>query len=157
MKISFVVIGKTTSTYLVTGIKEYQKRLQHYTNFNYTCLPALKKSKHLSKEEILQKEAAVFMKKINQGDWVILLDERGREQTSVQFAATIEVLQQRSIKQLKFIVGGAYGFHGILYQRANAKLSLSKLTFSHQMVRLIFLEQLYRAFTIIRNEPYHHE
>ncbi|MFO8065975.1 MAG: 23S rRNA (pseudouridine(1915)-N(3))-methyltransferase RlmH, partial [Bacteroidales bacterium] len=157
LKIKLIVTGKTEEPYLEEGIAIYLKRLKHYTNFEITILPNIKTPGKQSKEQILKKESENLLKQIGRGDFCILLDERGKSMRSLEFASFIEEKLQQSIKQIIFIVGGAYGFAPELYKRADMKLSLSKMTFSHQMIRLFFVEQLYRAFSIIKNEPYHNE
>ena len=156
MKIKLLLSGKTDRTYLAEGMQLYEKRLKRYVSFHIEVIPAVKKQKSLSEEELKIKGGSLIMKKIVPGDFVILLDEKGKEYSSVQFAEFIERHLALSGKDLVFVVGGPYGFSKEIYNRANLKLSLSQLTFSHQMVRLIFMEQLYRAFTIMKGEPYHH-
>ena len=148
MKIELLLTGKTEQGYLKEGIALYEERLRHYCGFVRKELPD-KKSKEL--------EGDAIIKNIKESDYVILLDEKGKAFSSVQFAQTIENMGVRAVKKIIFVVGGAYGFSDSVYKRANDILSLSPMTFSHQMVRLIFTEQLYRAFTIIRGEPYHHK
>jgi len=156
MKITFLTVGKTEDAYLKEGIEKYVKRLKHYTRLEIIELPELKNTKALTPEQQKVKEAEMILKKIGVTDHVILLDENGIEFTSKQFAGYINKKAVSSGVNLVFIVGGPYGFDEQVYQRANDKLSLSLMTFSHQMVRLFFTEQLYRAFTIIKGEPYHH-
>jgi 23S rRNA (pseudouridine1915-N3)-methyltransferase len=156
MKITFLTVGKTEDAYLKEGIEKYVKRLKHYTRLEIVELPELKNTKALTPEQQKVKEAEMILKKIGVTDHVILLDENGMELTSKQFAGYINKKAVSSGVNLIFIVGGPYGFDEQVYQRANDKLSLSLMTFSHQMVRLFFTEQLYRAFTIIKGEPYHH-
>ena len=155
MKITLICIGKTDEPYLLTGIDKYLKRLPFYVDFKLTVIPDIKKHKGMPIDAQKKKEAEIILKNINSGDQVILLDEQGKEFTSVQFSA-LEKKMIGSIQHLVFIIGGPYGFDETVYQRADSKLSLSKMTFSHQMIRLFFLEQLYRAYTILKNEPYHH-
>lgn len=157
MKISFVLIGKTTANYLKEGIKEYEKRLTKYIHFEQKVIPHLKNAKKLSTTQIKTKEGELLLKQWSAQDFVILLDENGKQQSSVDFANYLQILMNRGISRITFVVGGAYGFSDAVYQRANAKLALSKMTFSHQMVRLIFVEQLYRGFSILNHEPYHHQ
>ena len=155
MKISFWVIAKTSEKYITEGISIYKKRLKHYTNFDY--LEFKVKSSGNSKQ-VKSSEADSILSKLQKDDYLVLLDEKGNDFTSRQFAANIEnKLNQGSVKRIVYVVGGAYGFDDKLYQRANEKLSLSKMTFSHQMIRVFFVEQLYRAFTIIRGEKYHND
>ena len=155
MKVALWVIGKTAESYLKSGLDVYFKRLKHYCDFEYQEFKDVSISN--VREDLMKRESKQFIDKIRQDDYVILLDEKGISLTSVGFAGFIESLQNRSVKNLIFIVGGAYGHHESLKNRADKMISLSEMTFSHQMVRLIFAEQLYRAFTIIRNEKYHNE
>lgn len=157
MKITLLSIGKTEEAYLKTGMDKYLKRLKHYTRLEVIELPELKNTKALTQDQQKAKEAELLFKKINQTDFVILLDEKGTELSSGQFAAYLDKKAIASTSNLVFVIGGPYGFDVTVYQRANDKLSLSRMTFSHQMVRLFFTEQLYRAYTIIKGEPYHHE
>lgn len=157
MKIYLYVIGKTSEAYLTTGINEYDKRLGKYIKFDLKVLPDIKNAASLSEPELKLREGEVFLKKINTTDIVVLLDERGKEYTSEQFAEFIQHQMNYGSGDLVFVIGGAYGFSDAMYERANSKMSLSKMTFSHQMVRLLFIEQLYRGFTIIKGEPYHHK
>ncbi|NDV47133.1 23S rRNA (pseudouridine(1915)-N(3))-methyltransferase RlmH [Paludibacter sp. 221] len=157
MKINFLVLGKTTDKYLLKLIDEYQGRLAHYVSFSMQVIPELKNTKHLSVAEQKEKEGELILKQIENGDELILLDEKGKEFTSVAFSEQVERKMLSSVKRIVFVVGGPYGFSDGVYKRANQLISLSKMTFSHQMVRLIFVEQLYRAMTILKGEPYHHE
>ncbi|MGI4020158.1 MAG: 23S rRNA (pseudouridine(1915)-N(3))-methyltransferase RlmH [Janthinobacterium lividum] len=157
MKITLLSIGKTEESYLNEGINIYLKRLKHYIKLEITEIPELKNTKGLSQDQQKVKEAELILKKITSTDYVILLDERGLELSSLQFADLLNKRMLASTQNLVFVIGGPYGFDNSIYQRANEKLSLSKLTFSHQMVRLFFAEQVYRAFTILKGEPYHHE
>jgi 23S rRNA (pseudouridine1915-N3)-methyltransferase len=157
MKITFLTVGKTEDAYLKEGIDKYVKRLKHYTKLAIIEIDELKNTKALTNEQQKAKEAELILKKIAPTDYVILLDEKGVQLSSQQFAGYIDKKAIGSVANLVFIVGGSYGFDPSVYQRANDKLSLSAMTFSHQMVRLFFIEQLYRAFTIIKGEPYHHE
>ena len=157
MKITLLTIGKTEDNYLREGIEKYIKRLKHYIKLTIVELPDIKNTKHLSEDQQKSKEAELISRKITNTDHVILLDERGQEFSSVQFSGLFNKKMVSSIQHLVFIIGGPYGFDPSLQNRADEKLSLSKMTFSHQMVRLFFLEQVYRAFTIINGEPYHHE
>ena len=156
MKITFLTVGKTEDTYLKDGIEKYVKRLKHYIKLVFIDIDELKNTKALTQEQQKAKEAELILKKITALDYVILLDEKGMQLTSQQFAAYIDKKAVGSVTSLVFVVGGPYGFDQAVYARANDKLSLSAMTFSHQMVRLFFIEQLYRAFTIIKGEPYHH-
>ncbi|MEX8548535.1 MAG: 23S rRNA (pseudouridine(1915)-N(3))-methyltransferase RlmH [Mucilaginibacter sp.] len=157
MKITLLSVGKTEEKYLNQGIAIYLKRLKHYIKLEVAEIPELKQTKGLSQEQQKAKEAELISKKLNPIDFVVLLDERGQELTSLQFADLLNKRMLASTQNLVFVIGGPYGFDNSIYQRANEKLSLSKLTFSHQMVRLFFAEQVYRAFTILKGEPYHHE
>lgn len=157
MKIVLLTIGKTGEKYLVEGIQNYQRRLKHYIQFEALETINIKKSHTFSKSELMIKEGELILKQLQNSDYVILLDDKGEDFTSVQFAKKLQGLLNSGKKRLVFVIGGAYGFSDDVYQKANEKLSLSKMTFSHQMVRLFFVEQIYRAFTILKNEPYHHE
>ena len=156
MTIKLIVVGKTNKSFLIEGENEYQNRLKHYIKFEEDVIPELKKASSLSEDQIKKKEGEEILKKLEKTDYLVLLDENGKEFSSVQFSNKIEKWMLNSVKRVVFVVGGAYGFSDEVYARTNEKLSLSKLTFSHQMVRLFFKEQLYRAFTIIKREPYHH-
>ncbi|MGL4411711.1 MAG: 23S rRNA (pseudouridine(1915)-N(3))-methyltransferase RlmH [Bacteroidales bacterium] len=157
MKITLLVIGKTTERYFIDAIAEYQKRLKFYIPFELEIIPELKNTKGLTFEQQKEKEADLLLAKFQTGDSVVLLDERGQTYSSMEFATYIEKQMHQVSKRLIFVVGGPYGFSQRIYERANGKISLSKMTFSHQMVRLFFVEQIYRAMTILNNEPYHHE
>lgn len=157
MKIVFICIGKTGKSFLEAGEKEYLDRLKHYCKVERIEIPDLKNAKKLTFEQIKQKEGEVIMSKLEPNQQVILLDEKGKHYSSMQFADFLQKKMNQGIKSLAFIVGGAYGFSEELYQRADGKLSISNMTFSHQMIRMIFFEQLYRAHTILKGEPYHHE
>lgn len=157
MKITFLTVGKTEDAYLKEGIEKYVKRLKHYTKLVIIEIDELKNTKALTQDQQKAKEAELILKKILPLDHVILLDEKGKELSSTQFAAYFEKKALGSVPNLVFVVGGPYGFDQSVYERANEKISLSAMTFSHQMVRLFFVEQVYRAFTIIKGEPYHHQ
>jgi 23S rRNA (pseudouridine1915-N3)-methyltransferase len=157
MKITFLTVGKTEDSYLKEGIDKYVKRLKHYTKLTTIEIDELKNTKSLTPQQQKVRAGELILKKILPVDHVILLDEKGMELSSVHFATYIEKKALSSIASLVFIVGGPYGFDQSVYERANERLALSKMTFSHQMVRLLFVEQLYRAFTIIKGEPYHHQ
>ncbi|MFA6757720.1 MAG: 23S rRNA (pseudouridine(1915)-N(3))-methyltransferase RlmH [Bacteroidales bacterium] len=157
MNIELLLTGKTDLEYLKKGIFLYEKRLKHYCNFNRIEIPQLKRVSSLKENQIKVKEGELILKNISDQDVLILLDERGAKISSQDFAQRIENWAVRGIKKVIFTVGGAYGFSEEVYERANGMISLSNMTFSHQMVRLIFVEQLYRAFTIIKGEPYHHK
>ena len=156
MTIKLLAIGKTDNGSLQTLIADYQKRLGHYIKFEFEIIPDLKKAKHLSEEQQKQKEGELILNKISTSDVMVLLDENGKSLDSVEFSNYLQKHMNSGIKQLVFVIGGPYGFSPEVYQKAKGKLSLSKMTFSHQMVRLFVIEQLYRGFTILRNEPYHH-
>ena len=156
MKITLLVVGKTTDTHIEKLIQEYQKRLVHYVPFALTVIPELKNTKSITSQQQKQVEGELILKYITPSTDMILLDERGTEFRSIEFADYIQK-KMSSGRDVVFVVGGPYGFSESVYQRANAKISLSKMTFSHQMVRLFFVEQIYRAMTILRSEPYHHE
>lgn len=157
LKIKLFVIGKTTFEFLRNGESEYTKRLTHYCNLERIDFADIKNGNSLSREELKKREYQQFIKKIESTDYVVLLDENGKEKSSIEFANWISNRLEFPNQKVIFIVGGAFGFDKELYERAQLKLSLSKMTFSHQMVRMLFLEQLYRAFTILKGEPYHHE
>jgi len=156
MKVRLLTIGKTSSSSLKELEAIYEKRLVHYVNYERFDLSDIKNSSSLSQEQLKEKEGQVFLSKINSDEFLILLDEKGSSYSSEQFAKMIGDLGIGRNKCLTFCVGGAFGFSTALYARANAKISLSSMTFSHQMVRTIFLEQLYRAYTILKGEKYHH-
>ena len=156
MNIQLLVIGKTDNKSLIHLIDDYSKRLGFYINFNLEIIPDLKKVKHLSETQQKEKEGELILSKIQMSDVLILLDENGKQMDSVAFSGYLQKYMNSGIKTLSFVIGGPYGFSDTVYARANGKLGLSKMTFSHQMVRLFFIEQLYRGFTILRNEPYHH-
>ncbi len=155
MKVAFWAIGKTNPSYLQEGIDLYRERLQHYLSFSLTILPDSKKAGKRPPEQLKEEEGKAVLRRLKQEDFLILLDEKGKAYSSEAFAAFLDKRLQHSGRRLVFLVGGAYGFSEELYRRADDKLSLSPMTFSHQMVRLFFMEQLYRAMTILRNEPYH--
>lgn len=157
MKISLLVIGKTDARYFVEAIQEYAKRLEHYIPFEIQVIPDLKNTKSLTVDQQKEKEGELILKTLQPGDYLVLLDERGKEYSSMQFATYIEKKTHTVSKRLVFVIGGPYGFSQAVYDKANEKLTLSRMTFSHQMIRLVFVEQLYRAMTILNNEPYHHE
>ena len=156
MKISLLVVGKTTDSRLEALIDEYTKRLKHYVSFELVVVPDSKNAKSLSEEQLKTQEGLEILRRLTPSMEVYLLDEHGREFRSIEYA---DWLQKRmaSGKDLTLVIGGAYGFSPAVYERANGKISLSQMTFSHQMIRLLAVEQLYRAMTILRNEPYHHE
>ena len=157
MKIVLLVVGKTDRKYLQEGISVYEERLKHYISYSREEISDFKGVSSLSEEQIKEQEGALILKKIEKGDLVVLLDEGGKEMSSVEFSVKLEKWSLSGTKSIIFVVGGAYGFSKAVYARGNEKISLSKMTFSHQMVRLFFTEQLYRAFTILKGEPYHHK
>lgn len=156
MKITLILNGKTEDDHIIKGFNIYEQRLKHYISFETVVIPALKNTKALSIEQQKQKEGELILKQIQNSDKLLLLDENGKEFSSVGFSDFIQQNMNSGIKNVVFVVGGPYGFSNEIYKRANGKISLSKMTFSHQMVRLFFIEQLYRAMTILKNEPYHH-
>ena len=157
MKITLLTVGKTDKDWVKQGLDIYLARLRHYIPFNIIEIPELRNTSSLSREQIKDKEGELILKNLKPADDVILLDEHGKEYTSVQLAGILQGKINYECKDIVFVIGGAYGFSDAVYARANSKISLSKMTFSHQMVRTIFTEQLYRAFTIMKGEPYHHE
>ncbi|AIY14896.1 MULTISPECIES: 23S rRNA (pseudouridine(1915)-N(3))-methyltransferase RlmH [Cellulophaga] len=157
MTIKLLAIGKTDSSYLSQLIEEYENRLKHYVKFDLELIPDIKNTKNLSEAQQKEKEGEAILKKINPTDALILLDENGKQFTSVDFSNYLQKKMNSGIKQLVFVIGGPYGFSAAVYSKAQGKISLSKMTFSHQMIRLFVVEQVYRAFTILKNEPYHHQ
>jgi 23S rRNA (pseudouridine1915-N3)-methyltransferase len=156
MKVTLLLTGKTEDDYIQKGFEVFGQRLKHYVPFECVVIPALKNTKALSPEQQKQKEGELILKHVQPADRLILLDEKGKEFTSLEFSAYIQQQMNAGIRNLVFVIGGPYGFSEEVYKRAPARISLSKMTFSHQMVRLFFVEQLYRAMTILKNEPYHH-
>ncbi|MDY3846784.1 MAG: 23S rRNA (pseudouridine(1915)-N(3))-methyltransferase RlmH [Prevotella sp.] len=156
MKTILILVGKTTDKHFAAGIKDYAERIGHYMPFEIITIPELKNTKSLSEEQQKTMEGELIMKHIQTSDTVVLLDEHGKEMRSMEYAQWLQRTGNNA-RRLVFVIGGPYGFAPAVYQRANDKISLSRMTFSHQMVRLIFTEQLYRACTIIKGEPYHHE
>ncbi|MEH6618014.1 23S rRNA (pseudouridine(1915)-N(3))-methyltransferase RlmH [Maribacter arcticus] len=156
MTIKLLAIGKTDSSELQELIDVYQKRLQHYINFEIDIIPDLRKTKNLSEEQQKNKEGELILKKLSPTDALILFDEKGKQFTSIEFSQYLQKKMNSGIKQLVFLIGGPYGFSNEVYNKASGKISLSKMTFSHQMVRLFITEQIYRGYTILKNEPYHH-
>ena len=156
MKIKVICIGKTGKAFLVDGEREYLSRLQHYTKVEKVELPDIKNARKLSQEQVKQEEGKALLQLIEPADQVFLLDEKGKHYSSENFAEFIQKRFNQGGKCMIFVIGGAYGFSDELYTRAQGKISLSAMTFSHQMIRMIFFEQLYRAMTILRGEPYHH-
>lgn len=156
MKTELILVGKTVNKHFVAGINDYVERIGHYMPFSITTIPELKNTKTLSEQQQKDREGELILKQIQPSDTVVLLDEHGKEFRSIELASWIE-RKQLTARRLVFVIGGPYGFSQAVYNRANEMISLSKMTFSHQMVRLIFTEAIYRACTIIKGEPYHHE
>lgn len=157
MKITLLLIGKTDSAYIQEGILEYEKRLKHYINFNIEVIPEFKKNKNLTVELQKKREGELILAKSVSGKELHLFDERGKTFSSREFASFLQKKMSSGLKELVFVIGGPYGFSKEVYKQSNSKISLSKLTFSHQMVRILCVEQIYRAFTILKGEPYHHD
>lgn len=157
MKIELFVVGKTNHNYLSPGIEDYLKRINRYIQFSIRCISDAKNTKNLSQQQQKNAEGQNILVAIDNSDYVVLLDEHGKEYKSIEFASLIDKKMQTVTKRLVFVVGGPYGFSEDVYKRANEKISLSKMTFPHDLIRLIFVEQLYRAFSILNHEPYHHE
>ena len=157
MEIVLLTVGKTTQIYIQEGIDIYLKRLRRYVQYRIESLPDIKASKTLTPDLQKEKEGEAILNYLSTSDLCILLDEHGKEFDSVEFAAFIQKLMSSGRKRAVFVVGGPYGFSKAVYVRSDIKISLSKMTFTHEMVRLFFTEQIYRAMTILRNEPYHHE
>ena len=156
MKTELIVVGKTTNKHFIAAINDYLERIGHYMPFSVTVIPELRNAKSLSQQQQKDKEGEAILRLLQPSDTVVLLDERGKEPRSIELADWLQ-RQQQTARRLVFIIGGPYGFSQQVYSRADSMLSLSRMTFTHQMVRLIFVEQLYRACTIIKGEPYHHE
>lgn len=157
MKIELAVIGKTSIGYLKQGIDEYIKRLKHYVPFEIKYIDDIKNAKNISEDQQKRTEGTKILSLLDKSDFVVLLDEHGKEYTSMQYSSYIQKRMLSGTKKVVFVIGGPYGFSQEVYDRANDKISFSKMTFNHEMIRLIFTEQLYRAYTIINHEPYHHE
>lgn len=157
MKIELAVIGKTSIGYLKQGIDEYIKRLKHYVPFEIIYIDDIKNTKNISEDQQKRTEGTKILSLLDKSDFVVLLDEHGKEYTSMQYSSYIQKRMLSGAKKVVFVIGGPYGFSQEVYDRANDKISFSKMTFNHEMIRLIFTEQLYRAYTIINHEPYHHE
>ena len=157
MKFTLLVVGRTVEKHYITAINDYAERTKHYISFDIEVIPELKNTKSLSMEQQKEKEGELILKALQPGDVPVLLDEHGKEFRSVEFASWVERKMHTVSKRLVSIIGGRYGFSPAVYAVAHEKISLSKMTFSHQMIRLIFVEQLYRAMTILNNGPYHHE
>ncbi|CAL2095413.1 23S rRNA (pseudouridine(1915)-N(3))-methyltransferase RlmH [Tenacibaculum sp. 190524A02b] len=157
MKIKLLAIGKTDNKQLAQLIEEYQSRLKHYIKFELEIIPDIKNVKNLSEAQQKEKEGSLLLSKLQPTDQLVLLDDKGKQYTSMEFSQYLQKKMNSGIKQLVLVIGGPYGFSEAVYKKATGKLSLSKMTFSHQMIRLFIVEQIYRGFTILRNEPYHHE
>ena len=157
MKFTLLVVGRTVEKHYITAINDYAERTKHYISFDIEVIPELKNTKSLSMEQQKEKEGELILKALQPGDVPVLLDEHGKEFRSVEFASWVERKMHTVSKRLVFIIGGPYGFSPAVYAVAQEKISLSKMTFSHQMIRVLFTEQLYRAFTIMKGMPYHHE
>ncbi len=157
MQITLIAIGKTDSVDLEQLISIYEKRLQHYIKFQFQIIPDIKNSKHLSETQQKEKEGELILSQLQSSDVLVLLDEKGKHYTSMEFSQFLQKKMNSGIKNMVLVIGGPYGFSDAVYAKAHGKISLSKMTFSHQMVRLFLVEQLYRGFTILRNEPYHHQ
>lgn len=157
MKTCLLVIGKTDAAYIREGIAEYEKRLTRYIPYEMQVLPDIRNSKNMTEALQKEKEGEMLLGQLQSADFVVLLDEKGKQHTSVEFSEYLAQKMLGGIKRLIFVVGGPYGFSKAVYRRANDKISLSRMTFSHQMVRMIFAEQIYRAMTILKGEPYHHQ
>lgn len=157
MEIVLTVIGKTATPYLVQGIDIYLKRLRFYIPFKIHVIPDLKKNKNISEEVQKTMEGNEILSSVSPQDYIILLDENGRQYNSVEFSEILQRIMASGVKRIVFVIGGPYGFSKDVYKRANSLISLSKMTFNHEMIRLFFIEQLYRGMTILRGEPYHHK
>lgn len=157
MKAVLLVVGKTDDSYLKEGMEKYIQRIGHYLPFEMEVIPDIKNTKKLSAEQQKEKEGELILQRLAPGDRLVLLDERGREFSSLAYAQWLNQQMVSGIKRLIFVIGGPYGFSEAVYQKAEQKISLSKMTFSHQLIRVVFLEQFYRANTILKGEPYHHE
>lgn len=157
LNIKLLQIGQTKQNELDSLIQNYQKRIQHFVNFETVNIPDIKKTKNLNENQQKDKEAELFLKNLNSSEWVLLLDEKGKALTSRGFADFYQSKMNAGIKTLCFLIGGPYGFSESIYQRANQKIALSPMTFTHEMIRLLFVEQTYRAYTILNNLPYHHD
>ena len=157
MEINILAIGKTRSDYVLKGIADYTSRLRHYITFSLTEIPDIRAAKSLTQEQQKDQEGKLMLAKVGPADMLVLLDERGKEYTSREFALYLEKLMASGRKRVVFAIGGPYGFSPAVYERADAKISLSRMTFNHEMVRMFFVEQIYRGMTILRGEPYHHD
>ena len=157
MNIELIVIGKTDQQEVASLVEQYAKRVNHYCKFTVTTIADVKNTRNMAPSRQKQLEGEMILKLISEGDWLVLMDERGRQFTSMEYADWLQKRMLSGVKRVAIVIGGPYGFSDEVYKRANEKISLSKMTFSHQIVRAIFAEQLYRAFTSLNNEPYHHE
>ncbi len=157
MDVTLLAIGKTRAGFVLDGIGEYTRRLRHYVPFFLEELPDVKTSKTMSEDMQKTREGELMLSRVSQSDYLVLLDERGTQYTSMEFSRYMEKMMASGRRRIVFAVGGPYGFPKSVYDRADARISLSKMTFNHEMVRLFFIEQIYRAMTILRGEPYHHE
>ena len=157
MNIELIVIGKTDQQEVASLVEQYAKRVNHYCKFTVTTIADVKNTRNMAPSRQKQLGGEMIRRLISDGDWLVLMDERGRQFTSMEYADWLQKRMLSGVKRLAIVIGGPYGFSDEVYKRANEKISLSKMTFSHQIVRAIFAEQLYRAFTILNNEPYHHE
>ena len=157
MKLTLYNTGKTDITYIRQGIEEYKNRIIHFIDFSIVDIPAVKHTKTMSPEDLKDKEGELILKSVTGNNLLVLLDEKGREYSTHEFSEWLKKIMDQSIKKVAFISGGAYGFSGKVYKKAHQQISFSKMTFTHQMIRLIFTEQLYRALTIIRGIPYHND
>lgn len=157
MNIELIVIGKTDQQEVASLVEQYAKRVNHYCKFTVTTIADVKNTRNMAPSRQKQLEGEMILRLISDGDWLVLMDEKGRQFTSMEYADWLQKRMLSGVKRLAIVIGGPYGFSDEVYKRANEKISLSKMTFSHQIVRAIFAEQLYRAFTILNNEPYHHE
>ena len=157
MNITLIQIGKTDTSYIREGVELYLKRINHYTKFDILTIPDVKNVRKLTREQQKAEEGRLILSQVTDGDFLALLDESGIQFTSVNFAAWMQKRMNSGVRRLCFVIGGPYGFSREVYARSNEMISLSKMTFSHQLVRVVFAEQLYRGFTILNNEPYHHE
>lgn len=157
MKIKLLAVGKTDDKHLIELINVYKNRLKHYIKFEFEILPDIKNVKNLSENQQKEKEGNLILTKLQNTDQLVLLDDKGKQFSSIEFSQFLQKKMNSGIKQLVLVIGGPYGFSDEVYQKATGKISLSKMTFSHQMIRLFIIEQLYRGFTILKNEPYHHE
>lgn len=157
MKIILLETGKTKDNCVNNLAQDYYSRIKHYASFEIKTIPDLKNTRNMSEDDVKRKEAELILKSVQNSDYLMLLDENGKTYSSIAFSNQLQSIMNQGLKRLIFIIGGPYGFDESVYKRANGKLSLSKMTFSHQIIRPIFAEQLYRAFTILKNEPYHHQ